>query len=338
MNKIKVAINGFGRIGRQFFQIAFDRQDEMEIVGINDLGDLENLAYLLKYDTVYGKYDKKVEVVDGNLVVEGKKVNFSQEKDPSKLPWKELNVDVCVECTGVFTEKEKAKMHLTVGAKRVVISAPAKGGVPTILLGVNEEKMKDDVITSNASCTTNAISPVVAILNEKLGIEKALLNTTHAYTATQSLVDGPADLKDMRRGRSAGQNLVPSTTGAAKATTEAITELADKFDGIAVRVPVVCGSIADVTFISKKETNVSEVNKILEDASKEDRWKNLLEFSTEPIVSHDIIKNSHASIVDSEFTKVVGGNLVKVMAWYDNEWGYAVTLVEHVVKSGALIK
>lgn len=335
---IKVAINGFGRIGRQFFQIAFERQDEMEIVGINDLGDLENLAYLLKYDSVYGKYDKKVEVVDGNLVVEGKKVNFSQEKDPSKLPWKKLNVDVAVECTGVFTEKEKAKMHLDAGAKRVVISAPAKGGVPTILLGVNEEKMKDDVITSNASCTTNAITPVVAVLNEKLGIEKAILNTTHAYTATQNLVDGPADLKDMRRGRAAAHNLVPSTTGAAKATCEAIPDLAEKFDGISVRIPVVCGSIADVTFISKKETNVSEVNEILKKASQEKRWEKLLEIATDQIVSSDIIKNSHACIVDSGLTMVVGSNLVKIMAWYDNEWGYAQTLVEHVFKSGMLIK
>ncbi|MDD3887893.1 MAG: type I glyceraldehyde-3-phosphate dehydrogenase [Patescibacteria group bacterium] len=335
---IKVAINGFGRIGRQFFQIAFERQNEIEIVGINDLGDLENLAYLLQYDTVYGKYDKKVEVVDGNIVVEGKKIKFSQEKDPSNLPWKELNVDVCVECTGVFTEKEKAKMHLDAGAKRVVISAPAKGGVPTILLGVNEDKMKDDVITSNASCTTNAITPVVAVLNEKLGIEKAILNTTHAYTATQSLVDGPAEKKDMRRGRAAAMNLVPSTTGAAKATCEAITTLAGKFDGVAVRIPVVCGSIADVTFISKKETTVEEVNGILKDASKEERWKKLLEVTEDQIVSSDIVGNSHASIVDSGLTMVVGGNLVKVMAWYDNEWGYAQTLVDHVVKSGLLIE
>lgn len=335
---IKVAINGFGRIGRQFFQIAFERQNEIEIVGINDLGDLENLAYLLQYDSVYGKYDKKVEVVDGNIVIEGKKIKFSQEKDPSNLPWKELNVDVCVECTGVFTEKEKAKMHLDAGAKRIVISAPAKGGVPTVLLGVNEEKMKEDVITSNASCTTNAITPVVAVLNEKLGIEKAILNTTHAYTATQSLVDGPAEKKDMRRGRAAAMNLVPSTTGAAKATCEAITSLAGKFDGVAVRIPVVCGSIADVTFISKKETTVEEVNKILKDASKEDRWKKLLEVTEDQIVSSDIIGNSHASIVDSGLTMVVGGNLVKIMVWYDNEWGYAQTLVDHVVKSGALIK
>ncbi len=334
----KVAINGFGRIGRQFFQIAFERQDEIEIVGINDLGDLENLAYLLKNDTVYGKYDKKVEVADGNLVVEGKKVKFTQEKDPKLLPWKQLNVDVVVECTGVFTEKEKAKMHIDAGAKRVVISAPSKNGVPIVLLGVNEERMKDDVITSNASCTTNAIASVVAILNDKLGIEKALLNTTHAYTATQSIVDGPADLKDMRRGRAAAQNLVPSTTGAAKATTEAITDLEGNFDGIAVRVPVVCGSIADVTFISKRDTTVEEVNNILEEASREDRWKDLLEISNDPIVSHDVIGNVHAGIVDAELTKVVGGNLVKVMAWYDNEWGYAVTLVEHVIKSGALIK
>jgi len=335
---IKVAINGFGRIGRQFFQIAFERQNEIEIVGINDLGDLENLAYLLQYDTVYGKYDKKVDVVDGNLAIEGKKIRFAQEKDPKNLPWQELNVDVVVECTGVFTEKDKAKMHLEAGAKRVVISAPAKGGVPTILLGVNEDKMKDDVITSNASCTTNAITPVVAVLNEKLGIEKAILNTTHAYTATQSLVDGPAEKKDMRRGRAAAMNLVPSTTGAAKATCEAITTLAGKFDGVAVRIPVVCGSIADVTFISKKETTVEEVNGILKDASKEERWKKLLEVAEDQIVSSDIIGNSHASIVDSGLTMVVGGNLVKVMAWYDNEWGYAQTLVDHVVKSGLLIE
>lgn len=344
MKKIKVAINGFGRIGRAFYKIAKDRK-ELEVVAVNDLGDIHNMAYLLKYDTVYKKSNLKIEVEENPpyLVLDGHRVRFLQEKDGTKLPWKDLAVDIVVESTGLFTSYEKAKFHLDAGAKRVVISAPAKDeagaaqSVDTILLGVNEDKFGKCEITSNASCTTNATSPVLAILNEKLGVEKAILNTVHGYTASQGIVDGP-NKKDWREGRAAAQNIVPSTTGAAIATTKAITDLAGKFDGISLRVPVVAGSVADITFISKRPTSVEEVNNILKDASKEDRWSNIFAVTEEELVSSDILGDSHASIADLKFTRVVDGNLVKVLAWYDNEMGYTYTLVEHVIKTGGTIK
>ena len=331
----KVAINGFGRIGRTFFRMAFGHPD-FEVVAINDLGSLESLAYLLKYDTVYGHAQMEVEAKDGALFVDGKKVTFLQEKDPKALPWNDMGIDVVVESTGFFTSYEGSKAHLEAGAKRVVISGPVKddaaaAGVPgaTVLMGVNDASLSSCTITSNASCTTNATSPLIAILKEAIGIEKAILNTTHAYTASQALVDGPSK-KDLREGRAAAMNIVPSSTGAAKATTLAHTELAGKFDGISVRVPVAVGSIVDVTFIASRNTTVEEVNEALTKASQTDTWKDLFAVTDEPLVSSDIIGARYAAIADLQMTRVVDGNLVKVLAWYDNESSYTHTLVAHV--------
>lgn len=329
---VRVAINGFGRIGRTFFRLAHNNPD-FEVVAVNDLGDLANLAYLLEYDSVYGRSPFSVSQKDGKMLIQDKEVSFLQEREPAKLPWKDLNIDIVIESTGFFTTYEGAKLHLDAGAKRVVVSAPMKGGEGTngvtVLMGVNAEALATCQISSNASCTTNATSPLIAILKETIGIEKAVLNTVHAYTASQSLVDGPSK-KDIREGRAAALNIVPSTTGAAIATTLAHPELTDKFDGIAMRVPVPVGSIVDVTFIAKRDTSVEEVNKILADAAKDSRWKNLFAATNEPIVSSDIIGSRVGSIADLSFTKVVGGNLVKVLAWYDNETSYTQTLLEHV--------
>lgn len=332
---VRVAINGFGRIGRTFFRLAFANPN-FEVVAVNDLGNLENLAYLLKYDSVYGRAPFTVEAKDGGLLVNGKKVIFTQEREPTALPWKDLAIDIVVESTGFFTTYEGGKQHIDAGAKRVVISAPVKGdpsaaGVTgaTVLMGVNHELLKTCQVSSNASCTTNATSPLIAILKEAIGIEKAVLNTVHAYTASQTLVDGPSK-KDLREGRAAALNIVPSTTGAAIATTLAHTELTDKFDGISMRVPVPVGSIVDVTFIAKRPTSVEEVNAALTAAAADPRWQHLFAVTDEDIVSTDIIGSRVGSIADLSFTKVVDGNLVKVLAWYDNETSYTQTLVEHV--------
>lgn len=339
-NKIKVAINGFGRIGRAFLKIAWERP-EIEIVAVNDLGSIESLAYLLKYDTVYRTWGHDVKISGTDLVIDGKTVKFISEKDTTKLPWKDIEVDVVIESTGLFTSFEKAKFHLDQGAKKVVISAPAKGdgSFPgeTILMSVNEDKFGTCDITSNASCTTNAASPLIGIMDDALGIEKAILNTVHGYTASQALVDGPSK-KDLREGRAAAQNIVPSSTGAAIAVTKAYPSLTGLFDGISIRVPVPAGSIVDITFISKKATTAEEVNEILKKASKEDRWNKIFSVTDEPLVSSDILGNPHASIADLAMTRVVGGNLVKVMGWYDNEMGYTYTLLEHVIKTGNTIK
>jgi glyceraldehyde 3-phosphate dehydrogenase len=328
----RVAINGFGRIGRTFFRSAFNHPD-IEIVAVNDLGSIENLAYLLTYDSAYGRSPFTVKV-DGNaLIVDGKKIEFIQQREPEQLPWGSMNIDVVVESTGFFTSFEGSKKHLTAGAKRVVISAPASGdemGIgATVLMGVNEDALKTCQISSNASCTTNATSPLIAILKEAIGIEKAILSTVHAYTASQALVDSPSK-KDFRGGRAAALNIIPASTGAAKATTMAHTELAGKFDGIALRVPVPVGSIVDITFIASRDTTVEEVNAALSKAAGEDRWKNIFTATTEPLVSSDIIGSKVGSIADLSFTRVVDGNLVKVFAWYDNETSYTQTLVEHV--------
>jgi len=332
---MKIAINGFGRIGRLFFKQAFNNPD-IEIVAINDLGSPQNLAYLLKYDTVYKTWDVAVEAQDDALMINGKKIAFFQQKDPMQLPWKDLDVDVVVESTGVFESFQKAKVHLDAGAKRVLITAPAKdedGELgKTVLVGVNEENLKTCTISSNGSCTTNSVSPVIAILSENPGIEKAVLNTVHGYTATQNIVDGPVKGSDMRRGRAAAQNIVPSTTGAAIAVGRALPEFVGKFDGIAMRVPTIAGSIADVTFIAKRDTTAEEINAILSQAASELRWQGILKVTNDPIVSSDILKEPYGAIVDLQFTKVVGGNLVKVLSWYDNEWGYASTLIKHVLK------
>lgn len=332
---VRVAINGFGRIGRAFFRAAWDDKD-IEIVGINDLGDANNLAYLLQYDSVYRTFPAIVKAENGGLSVGSKRVHVTSEKDPAKLPWRELNVDVVVESTGVFESYEKASAHTAAGAKRVVITAPVKDdtGGATVLVGVNEEKLATCEVSSNASCTTNASSPLIAILDEKIGIEKALLNTTHAYTATQAIVDGPVKGSDLRRGRAAAQNITPSSTGAAVAVTKAYESLAGKFDGISLRVPVVAGSIADITFVAKRDTSAEEVNQILRDAAKEPRWQGIFAATDEQVVSGDLIGNPHASVADLAMTRVVGGNLVKVLGWYDNEMGYAHTLVRHVKSAG----
>lgn len=333
---IKVGINGFGRIGRTFFRLAHGRND-IEVVAVNDLGSLESLAYLLKYDTVYRQAPFSVAVKDGKLSIDGKEVAFVQEREPSKIPWGAHGVDVVVESTGIFTTYEKAKAHIAGGAKRVVISAPVKDGEggagATVLMGVNEEDFKGVNVTSNASCTTNATSPLIAILNGALGIEKALLNTTHAYTASQALQDAPSK-KDLREGRAAAENIVPSSTGAAIAVTQAYPALKGKFDGISVRVPVPVGSLVDITFLASRDTTKEEVNDIMTKAAASDTWKNLFAVTNEPLVSSDIIGMSHASMADLAFTRVVGGNLVKVLAWYDNEASYTHTLIRHVIAAG----
>lgn len=340
--KIRIGINGFGRIGRAFLKQAWDRSD-IEIVGINDLGSLESLAYLLRHDTVYRNWGHDVAINGTNLVIDGKSIPVFAVKDPATIPWASVSTDVVIESTGLFTTYDKAAAHLKGGAKRVVISAPAKAGDDagvvgaTILLGVNEEKFGVCEVTSNASCTTNSASPLIGILDAAIGIEKAVLSTTHGYTASQSLVDGPSK-KDLREGRAAAQNIVPSSTGAAIAVAQAYPKLVGLFDGISLRVPVPAGSIVDVTFIAKRKTTAEEVNKILADAAATDQWKGVFAITTEPLVSSDILGNTHASIADLAMTRVVGDNLVKVLAWYDNEWGYTHTLVEHAIKTGLTIK
>ncbi|OGI95722.1 type I glyceraldehyde-3-phosphate dehydrogenase [Candidatus Nomurabacteria bacterium RIFCSPLOWO2_01_FULL_42_17] len=341
MKTIKVGINGFGRIGRAFLKVAWDRP-EIEIVAVNDLGSVSNMAYLLKYDTVYREWKHDIKVEGQEIIIDGKKIKVLAEKEPNKLPWKDLGVDVVIESTGLFVTYDKAKAHLDAGAKKVVISAPAKDGDPsvmgeTILMGVNEDKFGTCDITSNASCTTNAASPLIAIMDESLGIEKAILNTVHGYTASQSIVDGP-NKKDFREGRAAAQNIVPSSTGAAIAVTKAFTKLSGLFDGISMRVPVPAGSIVDITFISKKETTKEEVNEILKKAATDKRWEGIFSVTEEDLVSSDILGSPYGSIADLKMTRVVGGNLVKVMGWYDNEMGYTYTLVDHVIKTGNTIK
>ena len=341
MKRIKVAVNGLGRIGRAFLKIGILR-GELDFVAVNDLGDINNLAYLLKYDSAYGKSDLDIKVEGGDLVVNGNRIKVLQEKEPARLPWNDLGVEVVVESTGFFETYEKAKAHLDAGAKRVVISAPAHDEPPegitggTVLMGINDDSLKECQISSNASCTTNSASPLIQILNETIGIEKAILNTVHGYTGTQKLVDSP-DAKDWRRGRAAAANIVPSTTGAAIAVTKAVPDLLGKFDGIAMRVPVLTGSIADITFIAKRSTTTDEVNGILKKAAGEERWKGIFTVTEEALVSSDIVGTPYAATADLSFTKVVGGNLVKVLSWYDNEMGYTYTLVEHVIKSGSYL-
>ncbi len=343
MKTTRVAINGFGRIGRAFFKVARSNP-AIEVVAVNDLADIKNSAYLLKYDTAYGVSPFTVEIAaDGkSFSIDGKSVAYVSEKDPTKLPWGAMNVDIVVESTGLFTSGDKAMAHITAGAKRVVVSAPTKDEAgaavqsATVLMAMNEKALESAQVSSNASCTTNAGSPLIAILDEAIGVEKALLNTVHAYTASQSLVDGPSK-KDYREGRAAAQNLVPSSTGAAIAVTKIMSHLTGKFDGISIRVPVVTGSIVDITFVAKRDTTAEEVNVILKKAAASDRWKGIFTVTEEQLVSHDIVGNPHASIADLAFTRVAGGNLVKVLAWYDNEMGYTHTLVRHVLEVGKLI-
>ncbi len=334
---VRVAINGFGRIGRGFARAAQER-NEFEIVAINDLSSAENLAYLLKYDTVYGRAKFSVTAGDKCLIVAGKTIPVIGERDPAKLPWREMGIDIVVESTGFFTDGAKARAHIDAGAKKVVITAPGKGeGVETILIGANEEKFGTCDITSNSSCTTNCASPIIGILHEAIGIERALLNTTHAYTATQSIVDGTAP-DDFRRGRAGALNLVPASTGAAKATAIVYPHLKGKFDGIAVRVPVAAGSIVDITFTPSRPTTVEEVNEAMKKAATSDRWKRVFAVTEEPLVSSDILGLPYGAIADLGMTRVVDGLLVKVLAWYDNEMGYTHTLIEHVVEVAKRLK
>ncbi len=337
MNTIKVAINGFGRIGRIFFRQASENPN-IEIVAINDLGSPENLAYLLKYDSVYKKYNEEVSFTQDSLIVDDKAIKVLQIKDPQQLPWKDLAVDVVIESTGLFTTSEKAKAHISAGAKRVVISAPAEDSeTPTATPNVHISALGENTITSNASCTTNATTPVMAIMMASVGVKKAVLNTVHGYTAQQSIVDGPGKKDDFKRGRAAGVNIVPSTTGAAIAATKAIPELAGKFDGLAIRVPVAAGSIIDFTFITERPTSAEEINAIFKEAAQKPEWQGIFTVTDEPLVSSDILGNPHGSIVDLGLTKVIDGDLVKVMAWYDNEWGYSAMLLRHVLDVAKLL-
>ncbi len=324
---MKVAINGFGRIGRAFFRLA-SLDPRIEIVAINDLTAKENARYMLKYDSVYG-------VADAYTLALFEQAHYVSEPDPHNAPWKALGVDVVVESTGIFRTQEKARAHIKAGAKRVVISAPSDDA-QTVLVGVNEDALKTCTISSNASCTTNATSPMVAILDEAFGVEKALLNTVHSYTSTQSLVD-TANAKDPRRGRAAAENIIPTSTGAAEATTKVHTHLAGKFTGIATRVPVPAGSLVDITCVLKTEVVAQEINDALKKAAASERWQGIFTVTEEPLVSTDILGNTHAAIADLSLTRVADGTLVKVLAWYDNEVGYAATLLRHVVHTGATL-
>ena len=334
--KTRVAINGFGRIGRNAFKIAFDRSD-LEIVAINDLTDTKTLAYLLKHDSNYGTYHKEVSFDDKHVIVEDQKIVVLAEKDPAALPWGDLKVDLVIESTGRFTKKEDAELHIKAGAKRVVISGPTKSdGVDTIVLGANEDKLEEaSVVISNASCTTNSLGAVMAILESEFGVEKSLLTTVHSYTASQVLQDAPA--KDLREGRNAAENIVPTTTGAAIAVTLTLPQLKDKFDGLSIRVPTPVVSLSDVTVLLSRSVSVEEINDAFKRAAKEPFYQGILDVSEEPLVSSDYIGNSHSGIVDLLLTKVVGGNLAKIMVWYDNEWGYSNRLVEVVADTGRLL-
>lgn len=331
----RIAINGFGRIGRTTFKAGFDKPG-FDVVAVNDLTDAKTLAHLCKHDSTYHAWDKSVSYDEKNIIVEGKKTPVLAEKDPTKLPWKQMKIDVVLECTGRFTSEEGAGQHLKAGAKRVIISAPAKGGnVPTYVIGVNEKGAGKSKIINNASCTTNCIAPVAAIIHAAFGVKKAMMTTIHSYTADQVLQDGPH--KDLRRARSAAQNIVPTTTGAAIATTEVIPELKGLFDGISVRVPTPCVSLSDFTFLVKKKTTKDEVNKALKDAAMKPAWKGIVEVTEEPLVSSDFIGNPASAICDLPFTQVVDGDMVKVLVWYDNEWGYSHRLAEIAVMVGQAV-
>lgn len=335
--KTRVAINGFGRIGRNAFKIAFDRAD-LDVVAINDLTDTKTLSYLLKHDTNYGEYEHKVEFDDNHIIVDGYKIPITAEKDPKQLPWKKLEVDVVIESTGRFTKKEDASMHLTAGAKKVVISAPTKSAdIDTLVIGANEDNLeKAGDIISNASCTTNSVAAVMAIMDSAFGVEKAMLTTVHSYTASQALQDGPA--KDLREARAAAENIVPTSTGAAIAVAKTLPQFVNKFDGLSVRVPSPVVSLSDITLILQKNTTKEAINDEFKKAIKEPYFQGILDATEEPLVSSDYVGNSHSGIVDMLLTNVVGGNLAKVVVWYDNEWGYSNRLVEVVADTGRLLQ
>ena len=336
MSQTRIAINGFGRIGRNAFKIAFERSD-LEIVAINDLTDTKTLAYLLKHDSNYGTYGHEVSHDDQNIIVDGKTIRVLAERDPALLPWGDMTVDVVIESTGFFTDKEGASKHIEAGAKRVVISGPTKSeGVDTIVLGANDDKIGGATkVVSNASCTTNSLAAVMAVLDAEFGVEKSLLTTVHSYTASQALQDAPK--KDLREGRNAAENMVPTSTGAAIAVTKTLPQLEGKFDGLSIRVPTPVVSISDVTALLSRDVTVEDVNNAFKKAASEPYFQGILGVSEEPLVSSDYIGNSHSGVVDLLLTKVVGGNLIKIAVWYDNEWGYSNRLVELVSDIGRSI-
>ncbi len=335
--KTRVAINGFGRIGRISFRAAFDRTD-LEVVGINDLTDTKTLAHLLKHDSNYGEYAHSVSFDDNHLIINDVKIPVSAERDPAALPWKDLNVDVVIESTGRFTKYEDAKLHLDAGAKKVVLSGPTKSPeIKTIVIGANEDELKEaGDILSNASCTTNSAAAVMDIMEQNFGVDKAMLTTVHSYTASQSIQDAPS--KDLREARTAAVNIVPTTTGAAIATALTVPSLQGKFDGLSIRVPTPVVSISDITLVLKRDTTVDEINSVFKKAAADPYYQGIVGVSEEPLVSHDYIGNSHSGTVDLLLTSVVAGNLVKVVVWYDNEWGYSNRLVELVADVGRLIQ
>jgi glyceraldehyde 3-phosphate dehydrogenase len=328
---VKVAINGLGRIGRAALKLILDTP-ELELVAVNDIGSLENMAYLIKYDTVYGRYERDVEAADEALIVDGEPISYLSERDPARLPWSDLGVELVFECTGLFTKQEDAGKHIEAGATWVILSGPTSSAdVPTVVHGVNRPAGGTSIL-SCASCTTNSITPVVEILHRHFGVEKALLTTIHAYTATQAIVDGPSGKKDFRRGRAAAANFVPASTGAAIATTKALPEVQGRFDGVAVRGPVAVGSISDLVFLLGRETTVEEVNAALREEAASERYREVLGVTEEPLVSSDIVGDPRASVVQLDMTRVVGGDLAKVMCWYDNEWGFTNQMVREALQ------
>ena len=338
--KTRVAINGFGRIGRNAFKVAFER-DDLEIVAINDLTDTKTNAYLLKHDSNYGTYQYEVSFDDSNIIVKGTPIKVLAEKDPAVLPWKDMAIDVVIESTGFFVDPDKARAHIQAGAKKVVISAPAKGDsadtATTIVLGVNEDQLESasDVI-SNASCTTNCITPVLGVIESNFGIEKLMMTTIHSYTASQKLQDGPG--KNLREDRAAAQNIVPTTTGASIAAAKALPALKGIFGALEVRVPTPVVSFSDFVIVTKRDVSVEEVNDAFKKAASNPFYQGILDVSEEELVSTDFIGNSHSAIIDLKTTAVVGGNLLKVAAWYDNEWGYSNRLVEVVADAGKYLR
>lgn len=327
----RIAINGMGRIGRTALKLLSGR-DDMQVVAVNDIADIENIAYLIRYDSVHGKFEKEVETKGSNLIIGGLEIPFYRESDPELLPWKELNVDVVIESTGIFTNEEDAKRHILAGAKAVALSGPTKSpGVPTVVHGVNTKDGNASII-SCASCTTNNVSPVIEVLKRRIGIEKAILTTIHANTVNNRTVD-TVHKKNPRMGRSGFDNLIPTTTGAAKATAKALPEMENKFDGIAVRVPISNGSLSDITLVMSKSTTVEEINAIIKEESQTERYKDVMMASNDPLVSTDIIKSPYASIVDMGMTKVVDGDLVKILTWYDNEWGFTSQLIRQIAQA-----
>jgi glyceraldehyde 3-phosphate dehydrogenase len=325
----KIAINGLGRIGRATLKIILDTPG-LELTAINDIVPTDNLAYLLKYDTVYGRYPKQVEHTEGSLIIDGKEYPVYNQKDPANLPWGDLEVDIVIESTGIFTKKEDLQKHIQAGAKFVILSAPAKGDdVSTVVYGLKHEGRPERII-SCASCTTNSVTPPMEIMNRRIGVKKALMTTIHAYTSSQAIVDSPA--KKVRRGRAAAANFVPTTTGAAIATTKALPELAGKFDGVAIRGPVPVGSISDIVFLAARETSVEEINQIFREEAQSEQYDGVLGVTDDGLVSSDIIQDSRAAIIDLKMTQVVDGDLVKIMSWYDNEWGYSSQMVREAVR------